>query len=90
MSCVAPLSSEVERRALHAVPFDAIGTPGAYVCNWSGHLLRVSQDVLGPDRRPINIIGSAPLYVTKISDDPQIPVNRARALATAQQLEVRF
>jgi hypothetical protein len=58
-------------RAGAAVPFDAITAAGAYVCNWSGHLLRVPAHSLQPQGTlALNMIGGEPLTVTKISDDP--------------------
>ena len=73
------------------IPFDAIDSPGAYVCDWSGHLLRVPASGVTPGRAPtFNIIGDSPLTVTKISDNPYIPVGKAKATATQLKLAVRF
>lgn len=76
---------------LAAIPFDTIRTPGSYVCNWNGFLLRVPPDAMGPDGgRALNIVGAEPLFVTKISDDPDLPLPRARAFATQHRLRVNF
>lgn len=65
-----------------AIPFDTIGSPGAYICNWSGHLLRVPVGTVAAGRRlAFNIVGREPLLVTKISDDPQVSLTEARTLA---------
>ena len=32
-----------------SIPFDSIRSPGAYVCNWNGHLLRVPEIALVPN-----------------------------------------
>ncbi len=65
------------------VPFDTISSPGAYVCNWSGHLLRVPGPSIPPGQSlKLNIVGTSPLTVTKISDDPDVPLSEARTLAT--------
>lgn len=65
------------------LPFDTIRTPGAYVCNWSGHLMRIPERSLVPgDALRVNIVGREPLTVTKISDDPGVPLVEARAIAT--------
>jgi hypothetical protein len=64
------------------IPFDSIHAPGSYVCNWNGHLLRVPDGGLMIDGSQINLVGPTPLFVTKISDDPQIPLSRARELAS--------
>ena len=73
------------------VPFDAINEPGCYICNWSGHLLRVPEDGVAPGRSPlINVIGPEPLYVTKISDNPYIPLTKARMVACNYDMKVNF
>ena len=73
------------------VPFDAINEPGCYICNWSGHLLRVPEDGVAPGRSPlINVIGTEPLYVTKISDNPYIPLTKARMVASNYDMNVNF
>lgn len=77
--------------AIASIPFDTISAPGAYVCNWSGYLLRVPRDSLQAEHRPvINLVGSAPLFVTKISDDPDVPACTARALAAERNLKTSF
>ena len=73
------------------VNFDCIQEPGCYVCNWSGHLLRVPEDGVAPGRSPlVNIIGTEPLYVTKISDNPFIPLTKARMVACNWDINVNF
>ncbi len=73
------------------MPFESIQEPGCYVCNWSGHLLRVPEDGVSPGRSPvINMVGSDPLFVTKISDNPFIPVTKAKMLACNFDLHVTF
>jgi hypothetical protein len=74
-----------------SVPFDSIDDPGTYVCNWSGHLLRVPGEGLAAARHPtMNIIGPQPLFVTKISDNPYAAVNLARGLAGKLGLKANF
>lgn len=73
------------------IPFDSINQPGAYICNWSGHLLRVPEDGVTPGRSPmINIVGCEPLTVTKISDNPFITLTKAKLLASNWDLSVNF
>ncbi len=85
-------TSAVHTASLESVgasfPLDAISTPGAYVCNWSGHLLRVPREAVSGGRTPsFNIVGTEPLTVTKISDDPNVPLRFAKR--TAQELALR-
>ncbi len=73
------------------VQFENIQDPGCYICNWSGHLLRVPEDGVAPGRSPlVNLIGSEPLYVTKISDNPFITVTKARMVASNHDINVNF
>ncbi len=73
------------------VPFDSVQEPGAYICNWSGHLVRIPQDGVTPGRSPmINLVGSEALFVTKICDNPFVTVTKARILASNLDLPVCF
>lgn len=73
------------------IPFDAINEPGAYICTWSGHLLRVPEDGVTAGRSPlINIVGNDPLMVTKISENPYITLTKAKLLASNFDLNVNF
>ncbi len=87
---ICPAEFGEEQTILGAsIPFDVIHDPGAYVCNWSGHLLRISGEPPTHDG-VLNLVGSEPLLVTKISDNPMIAVNRARVIATQLELAVNF
>lgn len=73
------------------VPFDCINEPGAYVCNWSGHLLRVPADGVAPGRSPlITMCGPDKLFVTKICDNPFVTLTKARMLASNCDCNVNF
>ena len=73
------------------IPFEAINQPGCYVCNWSGHLLRVPEDGVAPGRSPlINIVGHDQLFVTKISNNPFVTLTKARMLASNCDVAVNF
>lgn len=73
------------------IPMEAINQPGCYVCNWSGHLLRVPQDGIKPGRSPLaQFVGAEPLFVTLISTDPFIPLTKARMLAAECDVIVNF
>ncbi len=73
------------------MPFESIGEPGAYICNWSGHLLRVPEDAVVRGRSPaVNIVGPGSISVTKISNDPFIPRTKAKLLAANFDVEVDF
>ena len=73
------------------VPFDQINEPGCYICNWSGHLLRVPEDAIAPGRSPLMcMVGCDPLFVTKISDNPYVPVTKARLWGANCDVNVNF
>ena len=73
------------------VPFASISDPGCYICNWSGHLLRVPEDGVAPGRSPlVNIVGNETLFVTKLSDNPFISITTARMIASNLDCSVNF
>jgi hypothetical protein len=73
------------------IPFENISQPGCYICNWTGHLMRVPPDGVAPGRSPLlNMVGREPLYVTKLADDPYIPVTKARMIASNYDIAVNF
>ena len=53
--------------------------------------MRVPQDGIAPGRSPmLNLIGPEPLFVTKISNDPYLPITKARLLASNWDEQVNF
>ncbi len=73
------------------VPFESIQEPGCYICNWSGHLLRVPEDGVAAGRSPlVNIIGTEQLLVTKLSENPFITVTKAKMIASNLDCNVNF
>lgn len=73
------------------VPFESIHEPGTYICNWSGHLLRVPEDAVTQGRSPLlDIRGRDPLFTTKISDDPYMALTKARLVAADHDVSINF
>ncbi len=73
------------------ISFDQINEPGTYVCNWSGHLLRVPEDGVKPGRSPLlEIVGNEPLFATKVAANPYITLTKARMIAANLDLPVGF
>ncbi len=71
--------------------FGQINDPGTYVCNWSGHLLRVPEDAIKPGRSPVlELRGKEPLRATKICCDPFVTLTKARMIASDLDLAVSF
>ena len=84
-----PSQAEADRGS--TCRFDQINEPGTYVCNWSGHLLRVPEDGIKPGRSPLlEIVGHEPLFATKVSANPYITLTKARMIAANLDLAVGF
>ena len=82
---------DMDQNCGQTLPWSSICEPGCYVCNWSGHLLRIPEDALKPGRSPVMTIrGLDPLFVTKICHDPYVPVSKARMLAADCDAAVNF
>jgi len=70
-----------------SVPYDSINSPGAYVFERTGHLLRVPEDSIRPGRSPLMQIQSKEsLRVTKISNNPFITSTKARMTASQHDI----
>ncbi len=75
----------------NSLAFDQIEDPGAYLCNWSGHLLRVPEDGTKAGRSPVlEIRGKEQLSVTKLASDPFVALTKARMIASDLDLPVNF
>jgi len=73
------------------IPFESIDAPGCYICNWSGHLLRIPEDGVKPGRSPLlEIKATEALFVTKICNAPFVPLSKARMLAADCDVAVSF
>ncbi len=73
------------------IPFDGIQEPGTYVFNQTGHLLRVPEDGVAQGRSPLlSIMADETVFTTKISEDPYIPVTKARLIAANHDVPVNF
>ncbi len=71
--------------------FDAINEPGVYVENRTGVLMRIPEDALVPGRSPaLEVLCHEPWVVTKISNDPYLPVTKARMIAADFDLRINF
>ena len=89
--CGTGYSSGSQAATGTTVPFESIQEPGCYICNWSGHLLRVPEDGVAAGRSPlVNIIGTEPLFVTKLSENPFITITKAKMIASNLDCSVNF
>lgn len=79
------------RPSAAVIPFGEINTPGTYLSNWTGHLIRVPDDGVKQGRSPvIEILGKEPMLLTRLSEDPFIGTTKARMLAADLDLPVNF
>ncbi len=82
---------ETRFQGARQMPFESLDEPGTYFCNWSGHLIRVPEDGVQKGRSPvIEIVGKEPVLVTKLSDDPFLPLTKARMIAADLDHAVNF
>jgi hypothetical protein len=83
---------EVNRhKGILTCEFDQINAPGSYVEQRTGTLLRVPEDALVPGRSPVlEVVTNEPWVVSRISDDPFLPLTKARMLAADLDLYVNF
>ncbi len=74
-----------------SLAFSDVRTPGCYVARVSGDLFRVPEQALAEGNSPhMEIVSQPPKVVTKIADDPWVPINKARRLAADADLFVSF
>ena len=73
------------------LPFSEVHDPGCYFSNTTGHMIRIPEDALRPGRSPaIEILAREEMAVTKLSDDPFLPISQARMIAADRDLAVNF
>ena len=88
----SPASGTVaQSRPTKETTVDSLKEPGAYVCNQSGRLLRVTEGKIYPsDSSTTSLVGNESLTVTKVSDDPYVAMTKARFAAANSDLDVSF
>ncbi len=75
----------------YTVPFNEMTEPGAYYFHPTGWLYRIPDEALAAGHSPVLSINSVDeCLVTKISDDPWIPVNKARQICSDRDYMVNF
>lgn len=71
--------------------FSDVNEPGSHISNRTGHLIRIPEEEVRPGHSPmIEIRGKEPVFVTKLSDDPFVPVSKARLIAADLDLQLNF
>jgi hypothetical protein len=78
-------------RSHMTIPFNEISEPGVYYSHDTGWLYRVPEDMLALGHSPlINVVSIDENFVTKISGDPWLPVNKARQICANMDFAVNF
>ena len=73
------------------VPFNEMSEPGSYYCHQTGWLYRIPEEGLALGHSPLmNICSNDQLFVTKITDDPYVPVGKAREICANWDFFVNF
>jgi hypothetical protein len=86
-------SQSTERKnPLHPeVSWEDLETPGFYVCRATGNGYRVPSDALIKGASPvIEQVSSQPSRLVKVSDNPFVPLMKARNLAANCNIEPNF
>jgi len=73
------------------IPFGEIHDPGAYVNNYTGSLFRIPEEALVKGHSPVmEIVSLTGPIVTKVCDDPWVPISKARLLAADADIQINF
>jgi hypothetical protein len=73
------------------VPWESLETPGFYVSRATGNGYRVPAEALIKGASPvIEQVSAHPSQLVKISDNPYIPLIKARQLAANNNIEPNF
>lgn len=73
------------------IPLDEVADAGAYISRSSGHLVRIvaaGRPLVGEEL--LEEHNTAPVYLTRVSTDPFVPITRARMAAANRDIEVHF
>lgn len=91
MTTIAEKTSVHTTQQNRKVPFCELTEPGSYISNTTGNLFRVPEDALVVGRSPlIEIVSKSGTMMTRISDDPWLPISKARQLAADADLSINF
>jgi hypothetical protein len=84
-----PMNQPAQENA--EVPFEAVTTPGCYVSRSTGNLYRIPAEALAFGGSPLlHTAFQAGSTVTKIAEDPWVPINRARQLCADADVHPSF
>ena len=95
MTTTVPHLTRVEQhKVTHnnmTLPFSTITEPGSYYIRDTGWLYRIPPESLNIGHSPmIDVVAKEEVFVTKISDDPWVPLNKARQICSNMDFDVNF
>jgi hypothetical protein len=89
--CATATATEPEVRAGSIVAFENIAQPGCYVCNATGHLLRIYNTFDACNwNSSFGITGRSPFTFTYVSADPCCPIDMVRQNADDWDIDCNF
>ena len=90
-SLASPVDISTSQSQHFTVPLNEITQAGAYYNHNTGWLYRVPSEGLALGHSPVmNILSGDECFVTKISDDPWVPVGKARQICSNMDFAVNF
>ncbi len=93
MTTLAQLKTEEPSKAgdVSRTPLGEVKEPGAYVCFGTGDLIRVVRtDAPSSEVELVDKHGDQPMLVTRVSEDPFVPISQARMAAANLDIEINF
>ena len=79
------------KKTVFTCSFEDIQTPGAYLEVETGRLFRITDDILAPGHSPmLSIVSNEPNTFVRLSDDPVIPISKARMTAANNDYWINF
>jgi hypothetical protein len=91
MTPTAETGTTITAREHLNVPFDEVQTPGCYVSRHTGNLYRIPAEALALGRSPlIEIVSKTGTLMTKITEDPWVPIGKARQLCADADVYPNF
>jgi hypothetical protein len=86
-----PTYQEWNNCPCETMPYEKMNQPGTYYFHGTGMLMRVPPEALSPGHSPvIPIVWRDECYVTRISNDPWLPISKARQICANQDWTVNF
>ena len=74
-----------------AYSVNEINTPGCYVCNWNGALLRVNENCFDSSNNTwFSFWSNDPLNVTYLTDNPYASIGECRELAKTYKISTNY